>query len=580
MHRRLSSFVFCIILFALAGSHAASAQVEIRYAVTPGVTYRFEQITDTTMNMTINANGQNVQVSESTHHEMRGRVVVLEVKDGRPRVTKITFDKDAATVFTNSMAPQPRRTPFALAGQTIIVTEGDEGAITVKPDGDPNAAAPSLEPDILEQVRSLAMSDPAFPPGKPLAIGEAWTTQLGHANDTVRPTYTFTLLGVEDRAAKLKAHASYEMRAQGMTISGTLDGESTVDLGTGLPVAGTVQGPMDMEGTTDAGGGMLATINGKGSYKQTMKVTFVDPDAPEDGAARATPPNAPAAVETHKDWTRYVHVPSGVALLHPPTWTVQEAQGVLVLTPDDYDQNNELLFGFGASADGETDAASPKAQQNLDALIQSQAPTFRRQAAPQPIRTPSGSGAKYVYSGTLPDGRTAQCTVFVRIIEDNAVALAVLADAQRTNMRTPMLREIYDTIAMHTPEPQQGGGEVGDRRLLGMFQGEVLNSSVEGMYINTQLVYAFGADSRVYFGAKSMMSAHKRDYNDDLIWTTHGETAEDVSGGNWSATNGYLTINWDDGTRSVFAYGFEPDGSLVLRNPTTKELINFYPRIR
>lgn len=34
------------------------------------------------------------------------------------------------------------------------------------------------------------------------------------------------------------------------------------------------------------------------------------------------------------------------------------------------------------------------------------------------------------------------------------------------------------------------------------------------------------------------------------------------------------------GGRSVFARGIEPDGALVLRNPQTRKLINFFPRVR
>ncbi len=275
----------------------------------------------------------------------------------------------------------------------------------------------------------------------------------------------------------------------------------------------------------------------------------------------------------------YSHALSELTFKYPPDWRVELSPSGLHIIPDDYDASLEMLFGLGAPAGGETDAASAQVQQNLDALVRSQVPTLQRRGSPTPIKTDAGSGASYRYAGTLPDWRQAVCLVLVRILNDESAVLGVIADESRSKQRSSVLREIFGTIAVREPGDQSGAA-VGDRQLIGMFQGEVLNSGTEGVYMNTQLVYAFGADGRVYFGAQSMFSAHKRDHNDDLIWTASGGTDESVESGKWTTDNGLLSIRWDNGEYSVYAYSFEPDGSLVFRDPYTKELINFYPRVR
>ena len=82
------------------------------------------------------------------------------------------------------------------------------------------------------------------------------------------------------------------------------------------------------------------------------------------------------------------------------------------------------------------------------------------------------------------------------------------------------------------------------------------------------------------YGAQSAMTASKRDHTGQLEWTATGGIGPSMEMGTFTTKGGILTIRWEGGTRSTFAYSFEPDGSLVLRHPHTKKLINFYPRVR
>ena len=127
------------------------------------------------------------------------------------------------------------------------------------------------------------------------------------------------------------------------------------------------------------------------------------------------------------------------------------------------------------------------------------------------------------------------------------------------------------------PEKQLRGG--GDPRLVGVFKGESVyyNNDVG---VNTQLYWVFDGAGGVYYGAQTHWMASARDYNLDLVWTADGTTDPNADRGNWQADGTFLTIQWENGNTSRFAYGFEPNGALVFRNAQTRKLINFYDRLR
>ncbi|MEM1263655.1 MAG: hypothetical protein AAGH76_14740 [Pseudomonadota bacterium] len=129
----------------------------------------------------------------------------------------------------------------------------------------------------------------------------------------------------------------------------------------------------------------------------------------------------------------------------------------------------------------------------------------------------------------------------------------------------------------NAPTAPVGGG---DQRLVGIFGGESIGGGEYGAYSNTQLKWVFNPDGRVFFGSKAHWHASERDYNQNLEWTAHGETAADTDQGTWQADGQLLTIRWSNGNVSRYAYGFEPNGALVFRNARTKKLINFYNRLR
>jgi hypothetical protein len=120
----------------------------------------------------------------------------------------------------------------------------------------------------------------------------------------------------------------------------------------------------------------------------------------------------------------------------------------------------------------------------------------------------------------------------------------------------------------------------GDAKLVGVFAGESIAGGGTASYLNTQLNWTFKANGTVLYGAQSHYTTSEQDYEGDQKWSASGQTAENVDRGHWHTSGNLLTIQWDNGKVSRFAYSFEPDGSLVYRHPNTRKLINFYPRIQ
>lgn len=115
--------------------------------------------------------------------------------------------------------------------------------------------------------------------------------------------------------------------------------------------------------------------------------------------------------------------------------------------------------------------------------------------------------------------------------------------------------------------PQTGGG--GDLKLVGRYRGST--DTVNGF--TTHLDWQFNADGTVQYGALGLVNMH--------VGRTRagGLTGRDVDHGVWKTSNGRLQIQWQDGDTTDVLYSFY-DNQLVFRNPHTKKLINYYPRVR
>jgi hypothetical protein len=115
--------------------------------------------------------------------------------------------------------------------------------------------------------------------------------------------------------------------------------------------------------------------------------------------------------------------------------------------------------------------------------------------------------------------------------------------------------------------PQRGGG--GDRQLVGRYRGST--DTVNGF--TTHIDWQFNADGTVQRGALGVVNMQTGRTR------ASGLTDRNVDHGVWTTSNGRLQIQWQDGGQTDVLYSFY-DNKLVFRNPRTKKLINYYPRLR
>lgn len=575
--------VVLMAFFTLAAfGGVARAQEALRYDIPVGHSWAFEEVSQTDIVLTITGGGQNFDARQTGTGLMKGTITVLAVRDGVPTSARIAFDPASGRESTSMGQAQPP-VPFALAGRTVLLTVGEDGAFTIEPAEalDQAGPLPELTEDDRLSVKELVVPDPGFPPKQPIEAGSRWTATLGSDRENTTLEMAFEVLGFTQvdgvRLVRLSARGAYKREEEGSTVTADLTGTMLVDMATGLPARTNLTGPVTTSSTVEQQG-ITYALNGTGTLTQRGSQRVVA--AKEQSAPAAEGANKPPHVE---GWSTFTEPASGASFQHPGSWSVQAgAQGVMIY-PEGFDANRELIVGAGMPAPGVSSATDARVGQQLDATVAQYAPMLERSGEPEALAAFGGDGAMYTYRGTMPDGTKAMSVALVRVGDGVAMSLSALGHSEVIERRLPTLKTMFSTLHVAKPEPVAAGGtaQTDDRRLIGMFGGEATAGGVDvGVTVSTRLVYALGADGVVLYGAQSAMSGSGRDYTGDLVWTATGETAGNVERGRWSAKGGVLSVQWDGGGRSVFAYGFEPDGSLVLRDPQTRKLINYFERIR
>lgn len=299
--------------------------------------------------------------------------------------------------------------------------------------------------------------------------------------------------------------------------------------------------------------------------------------------APAESPESGPAVELPEDWRLYEDPVSGGSFGHPRDWLVRPAQGALVLLPDDHREDRELITVSAVDARGATDPRAPEVGAALDAVVGASFPTLERKSGPDEFDGVAFDAASYEYRGRLSADRIGRCRVYVTIAGGRAAVLSLVADRTSFRRRRADVEAIFATFRARRAEaPSAAGAELApdlDPRLVGMFQGEAV-ASAAGTVVTTQLVYAMGADGVVLRGARSNVSASERDGAGNLEWSASGATGGDLERGRWSSRGGVLRVEWSGGGMSAFRYGFEPDGTLALRELLTGKLVDIYTRVQ
>jgi len=574
------------VLLLMTTAAPLSAAERIEYRMSPGFAYSFDNTTDAASVLDVTADGQRTTLEQKLKQRVKGAVEVLESSDGVPTRLKIYFDPvsgSTTTTFGNT-----EELPFALAGKTVDVAVRDEQVVSIRgADGRELSRAGALDEDSLSIVSEIAVAERAMLPDDPVAIGDGWTATLEREDRPLTPQLNFDVAGFGDRAGRriVKADADGTLTGtqHGLDMHGELSGPLIFDVQSGMPVSSRLSGSIAVNGTVEQNGTAMA-VAGSQFVTITTNVEIGSVSMPETAPVTAGTVAVNTGQATPSDWTEFRHS-LGATLEHPSAWRTEEFPEGVRIHPAGAG-SSETIVVTGIAANGATDPAAPDVGAYLDATLQQMMPGLRRVEGPVPVDAAGGRGALYSYAGTGFDGSEVLCNVYVTIENGVAFSLSAVAPPATLRSRTGTLEKIFASIRSGSPASPAAaaGGSTptgDDPRLIGMFRGESLaGGDYGGAYVNTQLVYVLNADGTVYSGAQSHFSSSSRDYNGNLRWSASGVTDGSVQSGRWSARGGMLTVVWDNGQRAVFAYGFEPDGSLVIRHPTTRKLINFFSRVR
>ncbi|MEZ5973645.1 MAG: hypothetical protein R3F33_14465 [Planctomycetota bacterium] len=304
------------------------------------------------------------------------------------------------------------------------------------------------------------------------------------------------------------------------------------------------------------------------------------PPAPETVEPDMSEPEPEPVVDAYAGWSTFTH-PSGGEFRYPQGWAVQAVPNALLLQPPDFDMQSELIIAAASPAGAVSDPMSAEAGASLDGLVAQTMPFLRRKGKPRALKVGDLAGAVYDYRGQAPDGRDVRARSWVLITAGQAVGITMLADKAHLEQRSETVESIF--LSMRNKGGKAGGaanaGGNHDARLIGRFRGEAISTG-GGIYTNTQLIWAFNADGTVLHGAQTHINASERDHNGDTKWTATGSSDGSVEQGTWSTQGDYLILNWRGGGTATFAYGVEPNGTLAIRDPQTRKLLNFYEPMR
>ena len=80
------------------------------------------------MQMTVNMNGQQQQMQQSSDQHRKGTAEILAASNGIPTSVRVQFDPSCTTNMNSN--GQQQQVPFPLSGRTITVSVGPDGNVT------------------------------------------------------------------------------------------------------------------------------------------------------------------------------------------------------------------------------------------------------------------------------------------------------------------------------------------------------------------------------------------------------------------------------------------------------------------
>lgn len=175
---------------------------------------------------------------------------------------------------------------------------------------------------------------------------------------------------------------------------------------------------------------------------------------PAEGQTERGPAVAPAV----KAGRTHTH-PAGFSFWYPPTWNIDEQDGMLQLLPAGASESPEgpLELYFLATEDlSGLDVQGPTDEsviEHLDEQVKSLSPVLEYTRQPSAITTDAGKGAVLVWQATAPDGRKITARVFVVFVRRTAVMLIGMGLQERIDARTADLQDLFKSVTTGQAKP-------------------------------------------------------------------------------------------------------------------------------
>lgn len=252
----------------------------------------------------------------------------------------------------------------------------------------------------------------------------------------------------------------------------------------------------------------------------------------------------------------YEHM-TGFRFHYPEGWKVEDVGEALSLVPPDLRKNAdgpmEAMFVLGAPHGGISDPADPRMVSQVDMLVRSQFPFLAKEGD----AVKNGRSAEVTWAGKAPTGFDAKARMWITIMRDMALGVAIVVPAEDFDKRAKTAKAISDSIDWKAPKV--------DRTLVGLWRNE--STYISGEFSSVTVKHmGLSADGRATWGGKMMAGMSHFDNGGNFTGSTSAEGSGAESTGRWHAKDGKLLVQWDDNTVSEWKYYIE--GTSMMLTPT------------
>lgn len=245
-------------------------------------------------------------------------------------------------------------------------------------------------------------------------------------------------------------------------------------------------------------------------------------------------------------WKTHQHA-TGLSMKYPPNWKLQPMDGGLQLIPPDVATSAsgpmEAYFVLGQGTEGISSPEDPRVVAHLDQVVTQLAPFLRRTGGVEKIKAATAPGIRVTWEGANPMGVNLRAQANTTILKGIGITLFTMGDKSKIAARDRTMEAIFSSFA--------AGEGKRDPQIVGAWRFWSYKSSADGKFGSEQSrQMVLQPDGTALWSNKSESSG---------IFSggvTGGYAGASASGdrGTWTAANGELYIQWEDGSFGSWDY--------------------------